>query len=410
MPDQLRIAVRAFPPFTAAIQQQWDTFRVESGCPLELDAVSLDLNPLVETLFTGGGLRDGAWDIAFIVTDWIADAVATGSLLDLAPLMRANPIPAYPDPWSPALRRFQEIDGAVYGIPYHDGPECLIYRTDLFDDPAEQAAFEARHGRPLTVPTTWDEFAEVARYFTKPDDGLFGTVFAAFPDGHNTVYDVCLQLWSRGGDLADASGQPTLISSEMVAALDTYRRFVNDRGMTPPGLDKIDSVASGELFARGEIAMMVNWFGFAATCEQPGSPTKGKVGVAPVPAGPGGQGVSLNVYWVLAVAAGSRHPEVAYDFIRSATSAAGDKITTLAGGIGCRRSTWADPEVNAAVPFFGHLAELHEHARELPRSQAFPALVHVIDAAVSQAIKTDEPSGAILHRAQTEADRLGIRL
>jgi len=402
--------VRKFPPFAAAIHQQWHRFRAETGCPLELDAVSLDLNPLSETLFAESGLRDGTWDIAFIVTDWIADAVATGSLLDLAPLMRYNPIPSYPDPWSPALRRFQEIDGAVYGIPYHDGPECLIYRTDLFNDPAERAAFQARYNRPLTVPATWDEFADLARFFTRPDDGLFGTVFAAFPDGHNTVYDLCLQLWSRGGELTDPSGTPTLTTPAMIAALDTYRQFVNDRSLTPPGLETIDSVASGELFATGKIAMMVNWFGFAAACEQPGSATKGKVGVAPVPAGPGGHCVSLNVYWVLGVAAGSRHPEIAYDFIRSATSAVGDKITTLAGGIGCRHSTWVDPEVNAVIPFYNQLAELHEHARELPRSQAFPALVHIIDKAISQAITTNDPTDAILDRAQRDVGRLGLRL
>ena len=154
--------------------------------------------------------------------------------------------------------------------------------------------------------------------------------------------------------------------------------------------------------------MMVNWFGFAAVCEQPGSPVKGKVDVAPVPAGPGGRAVSLNVYWLLAVGAGSRHQDEAYAFIRHSCGPAMDKLLTLEGGIGCRRSTWTDPEVNAAIPFMRRLGELHAPARELPRSQAWPGLVQVIDAAVQKAIKGDVPTEAILREAQ--AQTAGMRL
>ena len=403
MTDTLRIAIRKFDPFEAAIRRQFDSFRAETGCALRLETESLDLVPLHQTLFADGGLRDGAWDVAFVVTDWLAEAVEGGALLDLASRLVADPIPGDPDPWPPALTRAQRFGEAVYGVPYHDGPECLVYRRDLFADEGERAAFAARHGRPLTVPTTWDAFAEVARFFTRPAEGRFGALFAAYPDGHNSVYDFCLQLWSRGGELVDAAGAPTLDTPAAVAALDGYRALVTDRSLTPPGQEAIDSVASGERFAAGSIAMMVNWFGFAAACEQPGSPTKGKVDVAPPPAGADGRPASLNVYWLLAVGAGSRHPDAAYAFLRHVCSPAMDKVTMLAGGIGCRRSTWDDPEVNAAIPFAHRLSELHAHARELPRAAALPALVRVFDRAVQRALAGDEPSATILSDAQAEA-------
>lgn len=408
MSDTLRVAIRKFGPFESAIARQYDDFQRVSGCPLRLEPVALHLNPLFETLFTRGGLIDGSWDVAFIVTDWMAEAVATGALLDLAPSMREQPVPGYPEEWSSSLTRFQSFSDAVYGLPYHDGPECLVYRRDLFADPAEQAAFAGQHGRPLAVPRTWDEFATVARFFTRPDIGQWGTLFAGYPDGHNSVYDFCLHLWSRGGDLTDAAGVPTLETPAAVAALDFYRRLVNDRAATPPGQEEIDSVKSGERFAAGEIAMMVNWFGFAALCEQPGTPVKGKVDVAPVPTGPGGQAVSLNVYWLLSIGSGSRHRDEAYAFIRHVCQPAMDKLTTLVGGIGCRRSTWRDPEVNTAIPFMHRLDELHAPARELPRSRALPRLVRVIDAAVQKAITSDESTVSILREAQTQAG--GIRL
>ncbi len=408
MSDTLRVAIRKFEPFERAIARQFADFQRVSGCPLTLEARALDLNPLVDSLFTRGGLKDGSWDLAFIVTDWFADAVADGCLLDLAPLMTAEPVPGYPDDWAPTLTRTQQFGPAIYGLPYHDGPECLIYRADLFDDPAEREAFARQHGRQLAVPRAWPEFEEVARFFTRPDEGRYGTIFAAYPDGHNTVYDFCIQLWSRGGELADREGRIRLDTPEATAALDFYRRMIGDRGLTPPGLQEIDSVKSGELFAAGSIAMMVNWFGFAAVCEQPECPVKGKVAVAPIPAGEGGHPASLLVYWLLSVAAGSRHPEWAYRFARHCLTPAMDKLTTLEGGIGCRKTTWSDPEVNATIPYYHRLAELHEGARELPRSRSRPALVHVIDTAIQRAISTVDPTDAILRDAQTAA--AGIRL
>jgi multiple sugar transport system substrate-binding protein len=400
---KLRVAVRKFGAFEAAVRKQYASFRAATGCALDLEAVGLDLNPLVETLFTSGGLADGTWDVAFVVTDWIAEAVESEAVVDLAPYLREHPIPDYPEGWPPSLTGYQQFDDALYGLPYHDGPECLIYRADLFADPAAQQAFLDRHGYPLAPPTTWRQFEEVARFFTRPEQGRYGTIFAAYPDGHNTVYDFCLQLWSRGGELADQHGIPSLATPQAVAALDFYRRLVKDRSVTPPDQERIDSVQSGERFASGEIAMMVNWFGFAAACEQPESPTKGKVAVAPPPAAEGFPSASLNVYWLLCVAAGSRHKEEAVAFVRHCCTPEMDKLTTLEGGIGCRLSTWCDPEVNTIVPYYHRLAEIHRHARTLPRSRRVPELVALIDQAVQAAISGEEPTAEILGRAQAAA-------
>lgn len=154
--------------------------------------------------------------------------------------------------------------------------------------------------------------------------------------------------------------------------------------------------------------MMVNWFGFAAVCEQPNCPVKGKVAVAPVPGGESGGSASLSVYWLLAIGAGSQHKEEAYSFLRHVCTPEMDKITTLEGGIGCRLSTWTDPDINTAIPFYHQLANLYRHARVLPRSQELPRLVHVIDAAVQRALDTDDPTATILQQAQSQA--VAIRL
>jgi multiple sugar transport system substrate-binding protein len=411
VPDRantFRVAIRRFPPFAEAIAQQWAAFETEHHTGLHLETESLDLNPLVDTLFTQGGLKNGNWDIAFVVTDWMADAVADGALRNIAVDMAQQPVPDYPGGWAPALTQVQQFGDAIYGLPYHDGPECLVYRKDLFEDLIEQDNFERRYGSPLALPRTWEQFADIAEFFTRPEDGLYGTVLAGFPDGHNTVYDFCLHLWSRGGELLDADGQPALETPEATAALDFYRFLARSRAHTPPHPETIDSVRSGELFAGGDVAMMVNWFGFAAVCEQPGCPVKEKTAVTTLPSVPGTEPASLIVYWLLAVGSGSPHAETAYAFARHCATPAMDKVTTFAGGIGCRLSTWSDPEVNKLISFYAELPRLYAGARTLPRSRQFPALAHIIDAAVQEAIQQDTPTADILRQAQAAAASLRL--
>ena len=50
MTEILRVAVRKFEPFERALQEQFAVFRTGSGVDAGIEIVSLDLNPLTETL------------------------------------------------------------------------------------------------------------------------------------------------------------------------------------------------------------------------------------------------------------------------------------------------------------------------------------------------------------------------
>ncbi|MGD1029845.1 MAG: extracellular solute-binding protein [Opitutaceae bacterium] len=394
--DRFRIAIRDFGPFEAAIREGWRAYCEATGCPLGLEVVAFDLRGLHEAALAAEGLKRGEWDAALLVTDWLAEAGEGRALADLGARLRAEPGSDYPDAWTDSLLRHQRFGDAVLGLPFHDGPECLVYRTDLLD------AAGAR------VPDTWEEFRALARMLSAPEERRWGTVFAAYPDGHNTVYDFCLQLWSRGGDFFDASGKIRLDTPAAEEALAFYRGLLRDAGAIHPECRRLDSIESGRAFARGEAAMMVNWFGFAVMAETlPESRVRGRVSVAPVPATPGFARTALNVYWILGAGAGSPHPAEAYEFIRTCTGTAGDKGLTLGGGVGCRRSTWRDPEVCRRLPFYPELETLHKGARELPRHPAWEQLSRVIDRLVTRAINTAETESRLLADAQREAGRIG---
>ena len=405
--QQFRVAIRKFGPFETAIEKAWAAFSQQEDLDLELYTESLDLHPLEEALFGQDGLKNGDWDVAFMSTDWLAMSHEQKALVDLAAQIKDDPPDDFPEGWTPSMLRLQQFDDVILGLPYHDGPEVLIYRKDLFDDPQEQQAYAAQFGTPLALPNTWDEFHQIARFFTRPDKNLYGTVFAAYPDGHNTVYDFFLQLWTHGGDLFDELGNVQIATSNAERALEFYRMVLNDSSAVHPDARDMDSVKSGFAFANGEIAMMINWFGFAAMCETiPESKVKDKVMIGPIPHEPDSPTASLSAYWTLSIAPGSPHQDLAYRFLKFCASASMDKMLTLQGGIGCRKSTWSNPEVNETIPFYNRLEHLHENARELPRVANWTKVAAVIDELVLNTINTDDPIDELLAQAQSKLEPL----
>ncbi len=272
-------------------------------------------------------------------------------------------------------------------MPYHDGPQCLIYRKDLFD------------AAGLAPPRTWDEFVAAARKLHAPEAGRYGTVLALYTDGHNSFYDFCVHVWTRGGEPFGADGRPDLVTEQAIAALDFIRSLAADASAMVPNPRELDSVKSGLMFCDGKVALMTNWFGFAALGDSMDGPVKGKIDVAPLPSA-GGRSVSLNVFWMLTLASGSRRPELAWAFLRHAASPAMDLMTTKEGAIGVRRSTWSDPSVNEQIPYDGKLDMLHGFARELPRHPRLAGFAHAIDEMLSRALTSAASSRALLAEAE----------
>jgi multiple sugar transport system substrate-binding protein len=389
----VRVAVREFEPFQRAIARQFADFVRVSGTDARLDVVPMALNTMHEVLFERRELAGGRWDLAFVSTDWIAEAQDRGLVADLRAFEEREPISDFPGAWSSSLTRLQRFAGGVWGVPYHDGPECLIYRKDLL----------AKAG--LSVPRTWEEFHAAARRLHAPERGLYGTVLALFPDGHNSFYDFCIHVWTRGGEPFDEGARPMLSTQAARAALDFLRELARDERAVAPGLRELDSVKTGLLFCAGKVALMTNWFGFATLGDTwAESRVAGKVDVAPIPAGPGGRSVSLNVYWLLAMAAGSPSQDLVWRFLRHLGSAAMDRITTVEGAIGVRLSTWDDPEINRAIPYYHKLEDLHRRARQLPLHPRLSEVSHVVDRMITRAVTSDTSSEALLDEAQAHIE------
>ncbi len=376
---RLAIKYRSFDGFERALSQQIAHFTTLHP---DVTITSSHAGPeeLYAEMVTDGGVHSGEYDIMLILTDWLPDLQTRHGLICLDEFIATDPPADWPTGWSESLLALQrDAHGRVYGLPYHDGPEMFHYRTDLFDDVGEHQMFRAKYGRSLRVPQTWAEFREVAQFFTRPDQGLYGAVLAGLNDGHNNVYDFFIHLWSRGGSLFDANGAPCFNDAIGTEALQFYVDSLTTMQITSPRALGYDSVAAGVAYAAGEGAMMLNWAGFMSVAQLPPSRIINQTRCTTIPRGDSNQGrhASLNVYWVLGICAGSTNQALAYQFLQETATPAMDKITSLAGGSGVRKSTWDDPEIRAQFQYYEVMEQVHTGIDTLPALPQYPALNEV---------------------------------
>ncbi len=344
----------------------------------------------------------GDADVLLMPADWIAPLAAAGAIRPLDGLLASGAPEGWPHGWSPTFHEGVRWDDRVWGVPFHDGPQLLIHRRDLYEDPRERAGYRARLGAPLRPPRTWAEFDAQARWFTRPAEGRWGTVLAGLPDGHNNVYDFVVQLRRFGGDvLADpqpgARPAPGFGGEAGLRALAWLRALRLEA--VDPRAHEWDSVASGERFAAGEVAVMANWAGYAQAADAAG-PVAGLVGWALLPDDAERPTVSVNAFWVLALAARDG-AEAGWGLVRTAVSEQGDRETTLAGASGARVSTWRDPRAGGGVAALFERA--HARSRPLPALPAAARLVTAVSGLVDDVVWGEADAASRLVEAEAEA-------
>lgn len=324
-------------------------------------------------------------DVVLVPADWLPALAAAGTIRDLSPLLAAEPPRGWPGSWPAAFRDGVSWDERVWGLPFHDGPQLLHLRRDLYAADV--------HGGPLEPPRTWTEFADHARRFTR--DGRFGTVLAGAPDGHNNVYDLVLHLWRHGGDVTALDSDAT---RETLALLHEWTRTVID-----PAAHGWDSLASGQEFAAGRAALTVNWAGYAATSAAAGLDAV----CLPVPtADDGTPTTTVAAFWALAITTSCPVPERAWAHLRHAASPSSDLATTRAGASGCRRETWSDADVLAAHPEYALFDDAHRRSRPLPRVPALPRIVDELSALVDDVVWRGAPPDPAVARTAAAIDHL----
>lgn len=407
--EKLSLIYREFVGFERALNRQTRAFEFahpDSQTHLE----AYDVPALYEKMVTQKTVLTSDYDLFLSVTDWMPELMRDKAVVCLDEYLRDNPPVDWPQGWSDTVLRLQtDREGRVYGIPYHDGPEVFMYRKDLFNDPKQQELFYRQYGRKLDIPQTWAEFADLARFFTRPDEDLYGCVVAAKPDGHNNVYDFMIHLCSRGGMLLDENMRPAFSGAEGKSALQFYLRLLYELKVTQPDPLEYESVRAGEFYASGRAAMMWNWCGFQTIADMPDfSKIPGQTGSTMLPGGDGPRGkrVSFLVYWVMTIPTGSRNKDLAWQMMQHLATPAMDRITAEEGASATRLSTWNDLAIRRSFPYYEIIEDVHRYVESPPPIPEYPQINEVLNRMMEAATRKGAPVDQVLREAAQETEAI----
>ena len=231
-------------------------------------------------------------------------------------------------------------NGTVSAVPLYAGSKVVFYRTDLF----EEAGVE--------VPTTLDEFIEVAETLTEAsDDPNFSGFYLPGADWRNAV----AFIWDAGGDLAVQEGDQwagSLSTSESMAGLEVVERLFAQSNAAKDG----DEAESWIPWCADEIGMLSapGWaYGVIQDADAgcPGTPAGDNIGAFALPGSNGPAPVLLGGSNI-AISAQSQHPELAYELLKLILS---DEFQTQYAEAGLTpaklslTSAMEDNEINAAA-------------------------------------------------------------
>jgi multiple sugar transport system substrate-binding protein len=171
-----------------------------------------------------------------------------------------------PELFNPAsLSRYGEYpdgSGKYWGLPVNQDAYGFMYRKDLFEDPKEKEAFKAKYGKDLAPPQTYQDAKEIAEFFTRPDQGLYGWGQMGGRDYDFATTASNSFLWSFGGELYNPETNEVKGYLNSPASVDGVQAYVDMFKYGPPGSGNWGWDEVNAAFQQGKLAMAMQWYYF----------------------------------------------------------------------------------------------------------------------------------------------------
>jgi len=303
-----------------AVAPQW-----EKQTGMKVKVVAMDYYALHDKQIAEHLAGTGAYDVITLCHAWMGDFIAAGLAEPLEPYIEKYMNKEDLKDVLPVYWKWQNLgpDGKIYALGDDGDVLILYYRKDLFEDPQNKMEFESQYGYELKPPKTWEEFYDIAKFFTdKYAPQLYG---AAIQRAMQTFSWFVGAFASNGGRFFNPETMEPEINK--AAGVKTLKQMVERNKVMPPGIETWDFMDVLSAWLAGKVAMTITWPPIGRWSEGYGTYTKqlawvpkteiaGKVGYAPMPGGrstlAGGFSLGVNTQ--------SRHKEAAYAFIQWWTS------------------------------------------------------------------------------------------
>jgi multiple sugar transport system substrate-binding protein len=325
------------------VQEPWDSFLIRFSTEMAAKGDTWDM-VVGDSQWLGQGSTDG-WYVDmtdFMVDEGIADTVTEATLTYYG---------EYPG-----------ASGQYWAFPTEGDANGWAYRKDLFEDPDEMAAFEAEYGYPLDIPENYDQFYDIANFFTRPDEGLYGVAIYGSNEYDSLTMGVQNTMFTYGGRWQNPETNEVLgytNSPESIAGAQMYKDLWDC--CQPPGMATAFFNEVNDQMINGTSVMGMNYFAFFPSLvnEATNPDYYDKIGFFSNPKGPGGdqaaalggQGMSIIAY------TSPERQEASKDFIRWFSQEDVQAEWARLGGFTCNANVLNSQEFLDATPFNPAFAE-----------------------------------------------------
>lgn len=333
--------------------------------------------------------RSSDFDVISLDVIWVPEFANAGWIRDLTGLMPA-------DEW----RGFFSGDleavtyrGRYYAVPWYIDAGLLYYRKDLLE----------KYGFP--PPTTWYDLVRIAQDITKKEGNIYGFVWQG-KQYEGLVCNVLEYIWSNGGDVL-IDGKPVINRPQNVQALQFVRDLVATYKVSPPFVLTATEDPVRQVFGDGKAIFMRNWPYAWNIFQEEGSAVKGKVGIMPLPAFPGGQSAATLGGFQLGVNRYTRHPEASEKLVKFLASPEAQKALALTIGYKpTRKAVYNDKELIKEQPFTASLFEIFLKVRPRPVTPYYMQITQVLQTEFSAALSGGRTPGDALNSAQRQITQI----
>jgi arabinogalactan oligomer/maltooligosaccharide transport system substrate-binding protein len=356
---------------TPALMEAVNKAAEEAGVDVKVEYVPFDGAQQKYLAAAQGGNAPDVFRAEIAWTPQYADA---GYLLDITDSVSAADKADY----LAAPLHYNEYDGKLWGVPQVTDAPALLYNKEL----VKAAGLD-----PEKPPTTMDEFVTWCKALTKADGSQYGFTLTG------GAYFFQPFMWAFGGGLIDEKDLKVHIADQgTIDAANFVLALRDTEGCMPKEFDPQNQYNNAmTAFKTGTTAMIFN--GPWATADVlSGDQFKdpANFGIAPIPAGPAGQGSPVGGHNYV-IYAGTAQPEAAVKFMTALNST--DNQGLLAEKLNLvptRKSAYELPAVkaNAILQGFGKQMAVATNRPVIPQGGQIytdfdPAWVAVLSGAMT---------------------------
>ena len=362
------------------LQQLVADYEAETG--IKVNVIQEPWGSFGDRFFAEMAAGGDAWDMVIGDSQWLGQGATAGYYVDLTDFLTSTGIK---DTVTPAtLTYYGEYpagSGKYWGYPTEGDADGWAYRKDLFEDPKEMEAFKAKYGYDLAVPATYAQLKDIAEFFTRADQGLYGVAIYTQKDYDAMTMGVENAMFPWGGDWFGEGYQVMGVvnSPENVEALQYYRDLYDC--CQAPGLSNAFFAESNDAMIGGQVAMSMNYFAFFPALVNPGTNPDyaDKMGFFANPEGPtGGRGAALGGQGMSVISFVSpERQQASLDFIKWFAQEENQAKWAALGGYTCNSNVLQSEAFLNANPYNPAFAETMTFVKDFFNIPPFGQLLEV---------------------------------